>query len=144
MSLDAVVYIHKNNLKIDIADILQVDEETGEVFIEDYNLSSNYSSNIFVAVQCRLGNLSDIGCLYEEISKLLPNGTFLLLNKVLYSGSHSGDKIDLEELDQLEFEINLLKRQLHGSETVLLKQFIQNVTELIQVARREGNPIVFV
>ncbi|QYO64538.1 hypothetical protein [Leptolyngbya sp. 7M] len=145
MGLDAVVYTHKNNLKIDInSNILQVDEETGEVFIEDDNLASNYPSSRFIAVQCRLGNSSDIGYLNQEIANLLLNETSLLLEKVVYSGSHSGDTIDLVELDQLETEINRLKQQLPGHKTVLLEQFIQSMTELIQAARREGNPIVFV
>ncbi|QYO62231.1 hypothetical protein [Leptolyngbya sp. 7M] len=145
MGLDAVVYTHKNNLQIDTnSNMLQVDEETGEVFIADDNLASNYPNSSFVAVQCRLGNSSNIGYLNEEIANLLPNETSLLLEKVVYSGSHSGDKIDLEELDQLETEINRLKQQLPGQRTVLLEQFIQNMTELIQAARREGNPIVFV
>lgn len=145
MGLDAVVYTHRNHLKIDIdSDSLQVDEETGEVFIADYHLASNYPSNNFIAVQCRLGNSSNISQLNQEISNLFPDGTTLLLKKVVYCGSHSGDKIDLEELDQLEFEINLLKQQLHGSRTVLLEPFIQRMATLIQAARKEGNPIVFV
>lgn len=145
MGLDAVVYTHRNHLKIDIdSDILQVDEETGEAFIAEHNLASNDPSNNFIAVQCRLGNSSDISYLNNEISNLFPDGTTLLLKKVVYSGSHSRDKIDLEELDQLEFEIDLLKQQLHGSRTVLLEPFIQRMTTLIHAARREGNPIVFV
>ncbi|WNZ26901.1 hypothetical protein HJG54_34240 [Leptolyngbya sp. NK1-12] len=145
MGLDAVVYTHRNHLKIDIdSDSLQVDEETGEAFIADYNLASNYPSANFIAAQCRLGNSSDIGYFSKAISNLFPDGTSLLLEKVLYSGSHCGDTLDLGELDQLEAEINLLKRQLDENRTVLLEQFIQSMTELIQAARREGNPIVFV
>jgi hypothetical protein len=67
-----------------------------------------------------------------------------LQTRVLYSGSHSGDVIEFELLPDLESEI----RELLSRDRLKLSDhaatFLKGMLELVEVAKTEKNPIVFV
>ena len=67
----------------------------------------------------------------------------MLLTKVLYSGTHSGDAINDSDFPQLQLEIEKICQTV-GPTAVEIKQLLQNLEELIRTAQDEGNPIVFV
>ncbi|MDX8527425.1 hypothetical protein RFM68_23265 [Mesorhizobium sp. MSK_1335] len=59
---------------------------------------------------------------------------------VLYSGSHSGDVIEEPSFGELERELKLIE----SSPDAYVLEFADGLSELIRMARREKNPIVFV
>jgi len=67
----------------------------------------------------------------------------VLFRRVLYSGSHSGDSVGLEELNTLESEIKVPRDNLSGR-TSALENFLNDMSDLISKAREEGSPIFFV
>ena len=99
--LDAVVY--KNPARASegfSAQIRLVDSQTGEIEFVMPRTQGDYPLEDLFAVSARLGNISTIGWLAEEIRRRCPD-SHLLLGSVLYSGSHSGDFISKEQLGQV-------------------------------------------
>ncbi|MER8867486.1 hypothetical protein NKI19_27990 [Mesorhizobium sp. M0751] len=87
----------------------------------------------------RVGNIAHVGRLREAIAGLLGEGS-ALERIVLYSGSHAGDVIDEPSFGELERELRLLE----SSTDAWVREFADGLSELIRMARREKNPIVFV
>ena len=104
--------------------------------------SATSSSDDTAAIHKRLGNVSAIGWLAEEILPVVGEES-ILLRKVLYSGSHSGDSIALEDLERLESEIKLVRDSMTTGPP-RLESFLQDMSDLISKARDEAMPIVFV
>ena len=144
MGLDAVVYKHKLHLPSD-PEIQRVrtDPTTGELFCSD-DMVEKYPLDFFQANSKRLGNVSDISALREEIE--LAAGTIpnFLRSYVLYSATHSGDVIAVSELDQLESELQTIRLKSGVQSSSFLRCFLQDLTDLIATARSERNPIVFI
>ena len=146
MSVNAIVYTNKKNIKFDkiYNNFLDIDKDTGEVFVaEENDYTSNLSEDIYVAISRHIGNLSTINYLYRIIADIFNSEQSIILSKILYSGSHSGDKIECSELYQLESEINIIKEKSDKSDSVV-SHFIDTMLELSFVSKKEGNPIVFV
>ena len=101
------------------------------------------SKDIFIAISKNIGNLTTIHYLYKMISEIFNHEQSIILSKLLYSGSHSGDKIECSELYQLESEINIIKEKLDKSDAIV-SYFIDTIIELSVISRKESNPIVFV
>jgi hypothetical protein len=141
VGLNAVVYRKREHLQ------LGPDEEhatpipeTGEVYFEDPKLDRKYLHKR-EAVTRRLGNITAISILRAELSKLIgPESS--LERTVLYSGTHSGDFISIRDLGQLSAELRRVRETGHSSP--LMREFTSALEELIQAAKEEGNPIVFV
>jgi hypothetical protein len=143
MGLDAVVYFRKENIKnIDKA-ILQTDEDTGEIYIENSKGSGSFPDDIFMATHKRLGNIAAISKLRDNILPVLGK-TSILLSKILSSPSHSGDLIGMQDLNNLEYEMNILRKKFDGNPPEVVSNFLKEMKDLIKVAREQGNPIVFV
>lgn len=144
MGLDAVVYKNKHHLTFDAEhEGALLDSYTGEVYFEDEALSKKYPRDSFRAIHKRLGNLQTVVTLREELRKLLGQEDTLLQKRWLYSGFHSGDAIRAEDFDALERDLSVVKQATQGTRSECLDVFLRDVGELIAVARREGNPIVF-
>jgi len=142
MGLDAVVYMNKLNLGIDqLGDSLQIDEQTGEVYPTPGD-GLVRPAQIFTAIHRRLGNASMIGSLASEISLVL-DANSILLKRVLYRSSHSGDRIEVDDLSNLESEINLVRQRTKDAQSGELDTFLTALAELIDAAKHEKNPIVF-
>jgi hypothetical protein len=86
-----------------------------------------------------------IAWLSERVASALasiPNP--LLITKVLYSGTHSGDVLNASDLPQLQREIQMVKENAGGPAALEIQQFLGDIEELIRAAQEQGNPIVFV
>lgn len=144
MGLDAVVYIHEDNLPLTVkSDVSFTDEQTGEVYFEDPGFVRRYPKSTFTAVQKNLGNIAMISALRNEIEKVIGNDS-IISSKVLYSGSHSGDKIGVKDLGRLESEVGLVKERTSDTRSAALESFLDGLSELVEAAKKQGNPIVFV
>lgn len=144
MGLDGVVYKRADRLPADVdRDLIRVDDVTGEVTAKD-------GSAVFVrespeAISLRLGNLAEIGYLREILLEEFPHlASSIVLTKILYSGSHSGDAIPYVQIEPLKNEIALIKRTGAQGRSPELDQFLLQMNELIAAAESEGNPIAFV
>jgi len=144
MGLDAVVYKNRNNLLLDDVKTALIDGQTGEVYFEDPGVAAKYREQSFVAVHRRLGNVANIDSVRSEIPSEVADELPVLLGKVLYSGSHSGDVIDIGLLNSLEDQVELLSKSTSDIGSPALATFLGNMRDLIRVARSEQNPIVFV
>jgi hypothetical protein len=141
MGLDAVVYRNKKHLNLGPdEETARVIPDTGEVYFEKAELSKKYLTRHHAADH-RLGNVSEIAELRDEVTRLAaPESP--LIKKVLYSGTHSGDVIALGGLHELSAELDLIRKT--GRESPQLQRLMGALEELIQAAKYEGNPIVFV
>lgn len=143
MGLDAVVYRKKENLPFD-ADALgaEFDSITGEYYFADDAVEQRFPYETRVAISKRIGNINLVARLREEAEAVLDEDS-VVLSKVLYSGTHSGDTLDSRAFAPLERELSSLARQAEQSGSDRLKQFACDMSELLDAARAENNPIVF-
>lgn len=140
MGLSAVVYRNKKRLKLGTdEEFAKLDAGTGAVYFENRELSRKYSSQLR-AVECRLGNIAEINALREEVAQLVPAES-VVLEKVLHSGTHSGDTIPAALVSQLSAELDSINNADESSPE--LRRFVGALEELIRAAKDEGNPIVF-
>jgi hypothetical protein len=131
MGLDAVVYLRPAG-SVDLEGRPQHSALNEELPLEEVP-----------AVHKRLGNASMIASIADELVRL--SGTdSLLLRKVLYSGSHSGDSIDVQDLDKLDAEINRTKMKNSGSLSQTLETFLEDMSDLVTKAREQKGPIIFI
>jgi hypothetical protein len=140
MSLSAQVYRRLNTIDIGVGPVTRNDL-TGEYYFPS---GTTVPSDGFIASEFWIGNITGVAELREELRKANIEQDSLLLNRVLYSGTHSGDVIELSLLPALEQEVRrvLVSREMHLSE--YLTSVLQGILELIEAAKREDNPIVFV
>jgi hypothetical protein len=88
----------------------------------------------------RLGNIAAVAYVREFLENNSPHGFPLLLKRVVYSGTHSGDWVAASDVPQLLTET----RRLHGlTSDPLILQFTNDVSELAEASIATGNPIVF-
>lgn len=147
MGLDAVVYRSKANLPFDADAIgVVVDKGTGECYLADSKLEPSFEREFprksRIAVEKRIGNIALVAALREDAGKILDVRS-ITLSKVLYSGTHCGDSIPLDLTSALEDELLRLRRYAEQNDVDHLKQFANDMLDLVGAARREGNPIVF-
>lgn len=144
MGLTIAVYDTKENLlkKYPINDtMLNIDEETGEVYINDTSNGNIKINNIII--EKKLGNISRINMLNDEFRKLLKNNS-IILSKILYNGSHCGDVIKINDFEILKNEINLVKKNIFQSTKIEIISFLDTLLEVIKIAERYNKPIVFI
>jgi hypothetical protein len=91
-------------------------------------------------VEKHLGNIALVAYVRGFLEDNSPNSFPLLLERVVYSGTHSGDWVAASEVPQLLTET----RRLQGltSDPVII-QFTNDVIELAEASIATGNPIVF-
>ena len=95
--------------------------------------STYFSANV------RLGTVAEIGRLRDLIEKRF-RGSSLIIDRILFSGSHSGDSIGLHEIPRLKIELAQLKLQQEQEFSL----FVEAMEALVIAAETEQNPIVFV
>jgi len=141
MGLDAKVFRNIKSLEAEFGPGL-FEVEEGSCWASPIDDAPDYE-RLYRAcrvVHHRIGNISAVGYLGEEIEKHLETGRSVILDKVLYSGSHFGDWIGHEDFPQLRAELALLK----GVETPEeVKYFVRQMEELLAAAELEGTPIAF-
>lgn len=97
-----------------------------------------------ILVHHRIGNLAQVGLLRSELQRdemLFP----ILLSKVLYSGTHGGDHLTLQNIAALELELVRLGSFVcagqHNQEYI--DWFRQQMIELVDAATSVSKPISF-
>ena len=147
MGLDAAVYRRLGEMPFTKEDLrfIAVDQRTGQVDFEDAVLFRTWSDKV-KAAEKRLGNMARVDLLRSELEGLLGHSSSqtLLISKVLYSGTHSGDIISKEDLVPLRNEIALVRGISGPQISSDLKAFLADMEELIAASEKHGNPIVFV
>jgi hypothetical protein len=88
----------------------------------------------------RLGNVSTVANVRAHLRPLAQTHFRLLMEKVVYSGTHGGDSISAGEAELLLREARLL---VDGTSDPLIKQFAADMIELAEASMATGNPIVF-
>lgn len=143
MSLSAVVYRNRKSLGIDAeAEGAKKDPTTGEYYFDSPQRA--FPQDFFIATDWQIGNVSSVAELRLELETLTGKKDLLIIEKCLYSGSHSGDLIELELLTPIETETLEILHRFRGSVPAGVEKFLSAMLDTIQVARRENNPIVFV
>lgn len=140
MGLDAVVY--KNIKHLDLGSdegAARIIPNTGEVYFDNDILSRKYEGQRHAA-EHRVGNIAEVSALREEVMRLAGPAS-IILQTVLYSGTHSGDFVPVNSMRTLSLELNLIKS---AATSPGLQRFAGSLETLIGAAENEGNPIVFV
>jgi hypothetical protein len=144
MGLDGRVYFARKSLPADLESKgAKLDPTTGQYFFDSSESESQFPPGFSVATKRRLGNISAIAGLRQELQSVLGNTESLLYQRCLHSGTHSGDVIEYELLDRLEAEIARTLSKIGGQRRQLLRGFLSAMAHLVRVAKREKNPIVF-
>jgi hypothetical protein len=101
---------------------------------------------------CNLGNAGSISHLYEiSVTNLDRDGrTYpVLLGKVLYSGTHSGDHLAVRDVRELSNELDRLKEAipsataLSGEDARRIALAIRELRRLVKTALAVNKPIAF-
>jgi hypothetical protein len=142
MGLNAVVYRNREHLPFDPEKFgAAFDERTGEYYAQK-SKAADFDEDTVVALSRRLGNVGTIDGLAEAVQRSLgPNS--LLQSKVLFSGTHAGDVIEVDSLDRLTGELAEVRSKTRLRPEPLLSEFVRSMEELVEAALYEGNPIVF-
>jgi len=139
MGLDAVVYRNIESLPESLREQVKVvDHQTGELEVA----SGPRLTETLLAADVRIGNISGVAWLREQIESRWPEKCSLILNLVLYSSTHSGDFITLDQVGQIKLEIAGIDCA-DDSIPPRLAAFFEQMTELVNAAECEGNPIAF-
>ena len=97
-----------------------------------------------VKIHHYIGNIALVSLLHREISRE-ENKFDLILNKILYSGTHAGDYLEIKVVRQIQREL------LHLSELVcsdkrsqdFVNYFCQQLNELVNESLKVNKPISF-
>ena len=102
----------------------------------------NHPSGIFL--HHRIGNLAQVGLLRSELQREAPAFP-ILLTKVLYSGTHAGDYLTLNDIADLKAELEGLVTFVcsQQSNQEYVDWLRRQMTELVEAATRVGKPISF-
>jgi len=161
MGLDACVYCDcyesgKVRTPPPQPELVFIDEKTGEVALRwDAPGADQHRFYAWLTSACEhgpngelvshyLGNIARIGFL-RGLLENAPNQFPILLSKVLYSGTHAGDCLTLEDVGSLDAEMTSMRalQCADADEEKYLRTFEAQMTDLIQGARRVRKPIVF-
>jgi hypothetical protein len=148
MGVDAAVYKRLEEVPLPAGSDLNriiVDDITGETYFDDASPVKLPRENA-IAVERRLGNMHHIQLLYDQLSRLIPGRreSSLLLNAVLYSGTHAGDVIPLSDAHRLKEEIASVRSMKSAMSLPEVARFLLDMEELVVASERTGNPIVFI
>ncbi|NEQ42462.1 MAG: hypothetical protein F6K00_02425 [Leptolyngbya sp. SIOISBB] len=151
MSLSAVVYLDRKNLESNcIVEEIEVDDLTGEVYSENEETQSLLDNSNTIAISLNLGNMEMVGYLSQSLSKFLSSSNSIILNKVLYNGSHSGDALALSDVQKLKDEVSSVMVRINDNDFESTRKyseilgFLEKMSELIRASEVQKNPIVFV
>ncbi|MCA1600078.1 MAG: hypothetical protein LC776_00050 [Acidobacteria bacterium] len=161
MSLNAVVYcdcVEKGRLTIPHphADLLFINE-TGAPDISstdprDIEAHDRWESlrpcehENFWLIERWLGNVSLVGSIREllELNSSDPAHDYpVLWSKVIYDGSHSGDFLPNDTVQQLSAEVDRLNVENHHDDATPLEELLRKLQDLVRASRSVNKPISF-
>ena len=106
MSLSALVYRSRATLDIDVESLGAARNDlTGEYYFPTPEHDGKFPREAFIASEFWIGNITSVAELREELRTITTEQESTLLSRCLYSGSHSGDIIELTLLPALEHEV---------------------------------------
>jgi hypothetical protein len=120
-------------------EVVAIDAQTGEAQVAQED-SARLPRDASVAVRRRLGNLDEVVRLRETIAQVLADPKSIIISKVLYSASHSGDVIGTTEIPGMRRELAILM----SAKDTSLDTFVSLMNKLLDASEAEQNPIVFV
>ena len=91
-------------------------------------------------VDKRLGNITAVAYVRGFLEDNSPNNFPLMLERVVYSGTHCGDWVAVSDASQLLTEARRLQDMTSAP---VIRQFTNDVIELAEASIATGNPIVF-
>ena len=140
MSLEAVVYKNLKHMRAEFGDgPFDVDPDTGQVE-PGPGSTVELPDDADCATERWIGNVSGIGDLRGVVGPIFGDRPSIVMDKIVYSGSHFGDQVDVSDMPQLRAELDILRR----NDAEIIQEFVENMDALVAVAEQEGNPIVFV
>lgn len=146
MGLIAVVYRAKQNLPFDMQkEGAEEDERTGAIYFRDPERKKLFSREMRQAIRVKLGTSYDILELTKELGPMLGAAESVLSERVLYDISHSGDVVEVRDLERLETELHTVEEKLdprHRSK--LAERFLRDMFTLVRSGKEQKKPIVFV
>jgi hypothetical protein len=143
MSLEAVVYRGRRNLKFDPEQAgAALDARTGEYYFQDTEAERRFGDAV-IAVDRHLGNVSTVQFLSDAVAGLLGRRDTLLQARVLFDGTHAGDAIDPGQFQELASELAEIRKSSKVDQLPEISEFVRNMEDLVKAATEEGNPIVF-
>ena len=89
--------------------------------------------------EANLGNVAMVAHLRARAANVLSEPS-LLLSRVLYSGSHSGDDLPPDLISIIRTEMSLLRSDTDAD----VQSFCTNMTKILDVASEHNLPILFV
>jgi len=147
MGVDATVYRRLDELPFTKEDLqfVSVDPRTGQLDFDNADLFRTWGDKVKV-VQKRIGNIALVNLLKAELQRILgdSNSRTLLIDKVLYSGTHSGDIISKADLASLKQEVAKIRESKGHPISKELDRFLSDMEELVVASEQHDNPIVFV
>jgi hypothetical protein len=93
-----------------------------------------------VKLAIRIGNMSYVEQLRESVRDFGANRFPILLQRVLYSGTHAGDSIPVRMVPKLQGELRVLKQRPATKE---LLPFIKAMERLCGASIKTCKPIIF-
>lgn len=146
MGLIAVVYRDKQNLPFDMQkEGAEEDERTGAIYFRDPERKKLFRREMRQALRIKLGTSFDILELSRELGPMLGAAESILSERVLYDPSHSGDMVEVRDLQSLDTELHSLEEKLEPSRrSKLTDRFLHDMHELVRAAKEQKKPIVFV
>ena len=145
MGLIAVVYLAKQNLSFDMRkEGAEQDSRTGAIYFQDQEKKMQFPRELRQAIRIKLGTSFEISDITKEIGPMLGAAESVLSDRVLYDISHSGDLIELQDLDRLDSELHAVRDRVGSRGSRLVNKFIVDMNSLVKAAREQHNPIVFV
>ena len=124
---------------------IHTDDDSKYFAVEDWKKTACAHEDM-ILIHRRLGNMSGIGQTSSCIKRLSQEkGLFfpVLLNKVLYSGTHACDQLDLPDVKALAEELEIIKNVRSYKIDKVTRRVINDLTDLCDQAMVVKNPIVF-
>ncbi|HEV8590648.1 MAG TPA: hypothetical protein VGQ55_00990 [Pyrinomonadaceae bacterium] len=103
----------------------------------------------FTLLHHYVGNVTRVADLWEQVTRLAEShdSVFpIILEKTLYSGTHCGDQLELDDIKALKDEIKKLiaiSKNETGVDLERINMFNQQFSELLEIALEYEKPIVF-
>jgi len=141
VSLEAVVYKNPEKIKLLFPNLsLSIDMGTGESYLsDDVNVTDHPSSDFAIAKQQWLGNLNSIATVRSALSGYELHSP--IIDRIIASGSQSGDYIAVLEFPLLKAEIETYLKLKPDASVV---EFLKNMSNLLKTGETENNSIVLV
>lgn len=86
----------------------------------------------------RIGNVERVDFL-RDLATVSLGSKSMVVSKMLYNGTHSGDSLAVADLDQLSRELLLLE----GAPEQEMKAFGRDMLEMVRIARQYERPLCF-